>query len=257
VGALERTLYKELAAVIERACKRGGKEAKEKEAKGKERRAAALMMAACYGDEKKIEETLALGADVNVRSGQGYTPLMIASVFNTAAAVKFLIRRGANLETRYVHGRTALHFAALSYRSDPKIVSALAEAGANVNAIDSDGYTPLMLAAYDIIMKQDEEMPKDHTKEEFISYADCETGEVAQILVSAGADIGVKRNSGKGAGEDAMSIALDRKYFRVVRVLLAAGAKLRAWAEKSSETLGGGEVLSETAAILQRHGLKV
>ena len=64
------------------------------------------------------------------------------------AAVRDLLRHGANVNTRSGDGMTALHWAA--ERGDADIVAMLVDAGANVDATTRLGdYTPLLLAAKD------------------------------------------------------------------------------------------------------------
>lgn len=61
------------------------------------------------------------------------------------AACDLLVERGANIESKTTHGRTALHCAAAQGRS--LACDALIKKGADVNARDGEGRTPLILAA--------------------------------------------------------------------------------------------------------------
>ena len=56
-----------------------------------------MLLAACWGNVNDIEEIINSGGNVNYKTWLGYTPLMYASFFNTAEAVKFLIKKGADI----------------------------------------------------------------------------------------------------------------------------------------------------------------
>ena len=63
----------------------------------------------------------------------------------TRSEVERAIRAGANVNAANENGWTALHFAAL-YNDDPEVVKLLLENGANIDARDEYGDTPLMNA---------------------------------------------------------------------------------------------------------------
>lgn len=84
------------------------------------------------------------GADWEQRF-HGRTPLMDLMHFRKPGGAKWLIRRGVDVNAKAPDGRTALHYAAWQgVRAD--YVEALIEAGADREARDADGKTPLDLA---------------------------------------------------------------------------------------------------------------
>lgn len=87
-----------------------------------------------------FELLLAAGCDFNVVSGQGTWPLHRASEAGNAVIVAYLLEHGAQVDLTST-GETALHAAV---RSDSlATVATLLDAGANPNAPDVDGWTPL------------------------------------------------------------------------------------------------------------------
>jgi ankyrin repeat protein len=75
----------------------------------------------------------------------GVTPLMAAARFSLVEAMDAMIRRGASMEVRDEEGATALHYACSS--RNPAGALFLISRGADVNAVDIDGDTPLLMAA--------------------------------------------------------------------------------------------------------------
>ncbi|KAL2796369.1 ankyrin repeat-containing domain protein [Aspergillus keveii] len=80
--------------------------------------------------------------NVNAYSQRGTTPLLLASFNGDAKVAKLLIDKGANVEARNKKGRTALHIAAKHDRK-VNILWELLNAGADLNATDRQGDTPL------------------------------------------------------------------------------------------------------------------
>src|SRR6266498_1737238 len=125
-----------------------------------------------------VRSALAAGGGVNERDNSGWTPLMHAALECRAQIVSLLLDRGANTNahassTRTTsftdHGQSALAIAAGCFiarrraelapgrgmppsyieserAAPPAMVRELIDRGADVNAIDADGRTPLMMA---------------------------------------------------------------------------------------------------------------
>ena len=92
-----------------------------------------------------VTRCLKAGADPNVRSSVGFTPLHFAAALGSAEAVIPLVNRGADSEARAGNGATPLHFAAAS--GSVEAVTALLKVGADPNVWDSNRETPLHRAA--------------------------------------------------------------------------------------------------------------
>jgi ankyrin repeat protein len=99
--------------------------------------------------EKDLSELLTAcldaGADVDF-AVNGRTALMEAARMGHATSTGLLLERGADVTVRDGRGYTALHHAV--DRWSPDLVKALLAAGAEVDAADDYGVTPLMRAAY-------------------------------------------------------------------------------------------------------------
>eukprot|EP00928_Gymnodinium_smaydae_P041683 TRINITY_DN28170_c0_g1_i1.p1 TRINITY_DN28170_c0_g1~~TRINITY_DN28170_c0_g1_i1.p1 ORF type:complete len:254 (-),score=37.51 TRINITY_DN28170_c0_g1_i1:82-774(-) len=105
----------------------------------------AIHVAARKGDAALVERYLKSGADVNVPTGSGVTPLMFASTEGHAPVVPVLLAARARLDCAASDGDTALHLA--SGAGCIEVVQLLLRARAPVDARNKTGNTPLHEAA--------------------------------------------------------------------------------------------------------------
>lgn len=88
--------------------------------------------------------------DLDARTGDGRSPLLIAAEVGDARMVDELVGMGCNSAVHCVrHGHTrmtALHLAALA--GNEEVVKCLALMGEDVDAVTGGGWTPIMLAAH-------------------------------------------------------------------------------------------------------------
>jgi bilin biosynthesis protein len=136
-------------------------------------------------DVAKVHELLDQGADINTRNHLDQTVLMRAVICGAYESTKVLIEKGARVGARQISNRsTALHDVAAESRGTAKMAELLIEAGADVNAETSGGYTPLIVAA-----------GRGKT-------------DIVQVLLDAGANADMRGESGKTA----LQLAEERGY---------------------------------------------
>jgi ankyrin repeat protein len=104
----------------------------------------AMRIAIRNGDRAAFAATLARNPQAVNRSGEtGATPLMFASLYADAAAVRSLLANGADPNLANRAGATALMWAI----TDESITRLLLDGGANPTAADAQGVQPLTVAA--------------------------------------------------------------------------------------------------------------
>lgn len=85
------------------------------------------------------------GIDINETDYQASTPLMFAAENGNLPTLNALIERGADINLQNIRRNSALHFAAKNNRV-AVVARLLEEANLNLNIVNSNGNTPLMLA---------------------------------------------------------------------------------------------------------------
>lgn len=98
-------------------------------------------------DEPKISLILIrAGADVNARDESGNHPLYYAAGYpdeDMLITLKELVWWGADIHSRNIGGETPLHAACERDGAHSKVVEYLLQEGADANAVDDAGDTPL------------------------------------------------------------------------------------------------------------------
>jgi len=103
-----------------------------------------VMIGAWEGNIPMMELFVSRGADINKVNSNGEQALLHAAWKGRLEAVRWLVERGASLN-RQGKEWAALHYAAFSGHAE--IVAYLLERGGDVNALSTNGSTPLMMAA--------------------------------------------------------------------------------------------------------------
>jgi len=161
----------------------------------------ALFAAVGRGENQKVKELLAAGADPNTANSRtGYSVLMLAAGKGLVPAEETLLQAGADPNAKTKAGLTALMLAAGS--GQPETVKALVSLGADIAAMDRHGHTALKQAAMG-----------GHV-------------EAAKMLLEAGADVNKKTDKGWTVLMGAVRVR--EEPLEIVELLLQAGANLNA-----------------------------
>ncbi len=150
-----------------------------------------------------------------------------------ASAVRTLLAKKVDVNEPQADGSTALHWAV--YYEDIKLVDSLLEAGANANAANREGATPLYLASIagnpvilGKLMKQgvDVDSPLLRHGETALMFA-ARTGrpEAVKLLLEAGAKVDAKETLRQTT---ALMWAAEQGHPEAISLLVAAGADLNA-----------------------------
>ena len=155
----------------------------------------ALFLAVSKGHEACWQALLSAGADPNTSRKTGVTPLFSAVVRGNQKAVKALVNAGANTHLTLMGGLTALHISVLQDDQVP-VAKTLIMAGADCNATDDMGETPLFTAIREGSVR-------------------C-----AQLLIRSGANLNVACED----GTTPLHLAVKKDCVEIVQELLRAGA---------------------------------
>jgi len=105
--------------------------------------------AAAVGDVESLSKALDAVPDVvHEQSGDGWTALHLAAAFGTPEAVKLFLEKGASVHavSKNAQKNQPLH-AALALGRNPETIRLLLAAGADTNARQTAGFTPIFSAA--------------------------------------------------------------------------------------------------------------
>jgi ankyrin repeat protein len=165
----------------------------------------------CNGDIEGVQKAIAAGQDVNVRNGQGETPLSSALQRGSLGVVETLLAAGADVNARNKSGETPLNNRyVLLMINNPRnnseeklrIIRKLLDAGANPNIPADDGTTPLMRASLMAVQAPDENVFR-----------------LVKMLLEVGADVSLKDVNEMTA----LHWWIDSGKAEVIRLLLEAG----------------------------------
>jgi tetratricopeptide (TPR) repeat protein len=164
-----------------------------------------IMIGAWEGNIPLMELFYGRGADINKTNAFGEQAVQLAAWKGQTEAVRWLVERGAKLD-RVGKEWSALHYAAFAGHGE--IVSFLVQRGANVNALSTNGSTPLMMAA-----------------------REGKEG-IADMLLGAGARVDIANDN----GEHAVQWAMRHNNLTIARRM--AGEKFAEFVARPQQTYG-------------------
>jgi ankyrin repeat protein len=156
----------------------------------------AFLDAVMRGDIARASSLIRQGVSPNELTEDGDRPLIMAVSNLKPRMAKALLDWGADVNGRDVFGGAALHYAA--DRNDTEAIAFLLAAGADINAQNHNGYTPLMTAATRLGGE-----------------------EAVKALLDAGADPDIKNNQGRAALHMAAGHSV-----KIIHLLAEAGAHM-------------------------------
>ncbi len=179
------------------------------------------------GESHTVRDYLNQGGDANaLESAQDIPVLVCASQLGKKDVAELLIAKGANVNARDSNGQTPLHVA----QSEP-VAQLLIAKGANVSARDSNGQTPLHMAesqavAQLLIAKGADVSARNRNGQTPLHYG--RDRQVAQVLIAAGADVNARDSTGQTPLHRVRVVQYYFQSEKIAQVLIAAGADVNA-----------------------------
>lgn len=222
---------------------------------------AQLLYAAWCGDTPLVRELLTQGVSTEVQDGKGRTPLMLAAAARSAETVSLLLAAGADTSARNKGNRLLIDYVSdtavaqqilvampAEQRSaaatrllfnacgNPELVQCALEAGANVNARNKRGDTPLICHSWFFLTPEKSHecirmllaaganpcASNCHRKSPMLLAVRQDDAEAIKLLLAAGVSPNARLND---KGELPLHHVLSAE---AARVLLAAGADVNA-----------------------------
>ena len=187
--------------------------------------ATALMLASNYNHFDILNILLSAGAQVNKAMADGWTALMFACDQNYIKIVQRLLKAGADPNVSTHSSKCSPVYFATSKYSDPSVLLALAEAGADLNVTTYTGATPLVIASQlgfettvEVLLNLRASLDRQ-TKHGFTALmAAAHKGHVgiAENLLLAGADTQITDTNGRTA----LDWSLQSKHPEITQLLL-------------------------------------
>jgi ankyrin repeat protein len=228
-----------------------------------------LHEASVAGSARIVQLLIDAGAGVAAETSDGTRPLHAAAQSHDADTVRCLLRYEADVHARTYSEKTALWFACRGKSETPTdpvpVLQTLLEAGADVNAQDADGATPLAVAAeesiraVDWLLQNGADVNPDVSPIKAPVYAACRSDEPDSVhnlrmLLDAGAhmqSVYLMRGVVRTYNDD---VAAEK-----MQVILQAGADINEWdASKPHPVL---ELMAKgffaTAAVLVQAGIRM
>ncbi len=217
-----------------------------------------------YVDEKKIQQLIDSGVNINRRDAKGRTLLFELSAKRRIEAIKILIKNGIDINAEDNYGKTVLSEAA--DKMDGMMIRFLLENGASVNHINSSGRTVLQDAAleenekvFNILINQNPDLNiKDHYGRTVLFDAvDGGNLEIIREVVNNIDDINITDNN----GQTVLFYSVLKEDDSITKFLIANGADANILDKKRQSALFNAVILGaqnlSTIDLLLKNGAKL
>ncbi|XP_048243266.1 uncharacterized protein LOC125376036 isoform X2 [Haliotis rufescens] len=188
-----------------------------------------LLHHACIGGNTAIVQHVLTPSNINIRGGDGYTPLMTAAARGHQRVFDLLISKKADLTLLDDHGNSLLHHACIG--GNTAIVHVFSPS--NINTRGHVGHTPVMVAAWEghprvfdllVSKKADLSLRDDHGNS--LLHLACSGGNTAIVQhVLSPSNI----NLGGQSGLTPIVVAANQGHQRVFDLLVSRNADLTQW----------------------------
>lgn len=199
-----------------------------------------LSQAAESGNLQIAEFLLQKGADANIANSDGSTPFHIAAKYGRKDIVKLFLDRGLFVDIRDKNEHTPLHYitvencTALSRRQCyQELVHILVDRNADLNAVNRNGCTPLLLAAkrsckyiFELFIKLGADVDCCDEDQYTVLHHVCQNGWSGTVRTLVEGRFGLDLNAKTSKGHTPVYIAAYFSHVDVVKLLDEYGADI-------------------------------
>jgi len=189
--------------------------------------------AAEKGNIEAVKQHIAAGTDVNGKSTAAPTPLFFSVRYGQKEVAELLIKEGAEVNAKDNYGETPLTYAF----DNKEIVEMLISNGANVNTRGEENITPLM-----------------HSVAASASNIDEAAFQICELLIEKGADVNAKDDN----KWTPLHYAAAKRHKEIITLLIANGAHVNAKDDDGDTPLNYAEFENDKdiADLLRKHSGK-
>jgi ankyrin repeat protein len=190
----------------------------------------ALHWAVNTDDMALIETLLAKKANIDSVDALGHTPLHYAVINGQTEIIKLLLFKGSNANIKdHKWGHTPLHNAVTFCQiCKPEIIYMLLEHGADIDAVDKKGMTPIQYVSNQpetvkLLISKGANVNIQNASGATLLHSASGRGDsdLVKILLSNGAKPNIRDNNGKTP----LDIAIQKKYTDIANVIKTHGGK--------------------------------
>jgi len=174
----------------------------------------ALIEAAVKGDTAAVKELLGRGTNPNTKDPEGRTPLTEAAYYGHTATVKLLLDQGADVFAKKAHGETAYEMAA----AHPEVAQMI-KREIDLLAAATKNDSKLVKELLDQGAHANVRDPEGRTP--LTEAVWNNNPELVSLLIEHGASVNARKND----GATPLSIAQGKGYKQIIERLRKAGAK--------------------------------